>query len=274
MLPYPLMGALALAILWVNGLLVAAAALKELWPIRAWTRAIAGGARLVEGIVVRGNGPYGALAVHRVEQLGRATDAGGVVFSDRSYRGEVFGGAIALEGGGAEVAIAESAVAEVWLDATEVAEAAACPSPSAFVAALEPAKKACGHTRTVEAAVREGARVFVVVGRARESGPDVLVATIDPRSWARKRSSLVIAFAMAELLVLAGFTTLALAPPAFGAVSKVGALLGLAFFLLVTPLGTMVRDAVRPPSRCALRGRWSREGSVAIEAGAMLRRPQ
>jgi hypothetical protein len=60
------------------------------------------------------------------------------------------------------------------------------------------------------------------------------------------------------LAVAGACTAVALTPPAFGTISKIGAALCLAFFLLVQPAGTAVREAVRAPSRALLRGRWSR----------------
>jgi hypothetical protein len=47
------------------------------------------------------------------------------------------------------------------------------------------------------------------------------------------------------LLGAAACTTLALWPPVFGRISTVGGLAGLAFFLLVQPLGTALRDHAR-----------------------------
>jgi hypothetical protein len=238
-----MMGALALAILWVTTLLIAAAALKELGPLRAvrrraWER----------GVVARGDGPGAAIAVRRVEQVGRATDAGEVHFSDRAYTGEIFGGAVTLDSGG-ELAIEPTREAEVWPSASALAGATSPPDGDALGAALALAKKPKGLPRSVEARLGVGDVVFVAPGAP-------TVSAIDPRAWAAKKAALVVAFTVAEISAAALATAVALVPPAFGLVSKIGGALCLAFFLGVQPLGTAVREAVRAPSRAALRGVW------------------
>ena len=50
-------------------------------------------------------------------------------------------------------------------------------------------------------------------------------------------------------------------PPVFGLVSTIGAALGLAFFLLVQPAGTALRDAVKLPSAPITRGTWKSAAS-------------
>src|SRR5262245_43507383 len=127
------MAALALGILWVNSLLVAAAALKDFGRLAALKRRLE--RSVVRGTVARGDGPAGVLAEHRVEQVGRATDDGRIVFSDRSYAGTVHGGAIARDDGG-ELALPAAQNAEVWVAPEAVAAAAACPSEELHQKAL------------------------------------------------------------------------------------------------------------------------------------------
>ena len=110
-------------------------------------------------------------------------------------------------------------------------------------------RRAKGYARTVEAAVVVGDAVFV-------ADDGVVVSAIDPRAWAKKKAAIVVAFTIAEIAAAALATAVALVPPAFGLVSKIGGALCLAFFLGVQPLGTAVREAVRSPSRAALRGAW------------------
>src|SRR5262245_50221061 len=98
MLSKEVMGALALGILWVNTLLIAAAAYQDLRALLARRRqlgaASAQGIGLYHGRVARGRGEGGAFAVHRIEQVGRAADGEErvILFADRSAEGEVFGG--------------------------------------------------------------------------------------------------------------------------------------------------------------------------------------
>ena len=255
MLTRDVMGGLALAILWVNALLVAAAAAKQVGGLLA-RRAVL--VRVSRGRVVRGAGPEGAFAVQRVEQIGRASgDKASIVFHDRSAAGEVFGGTIAVEGGADEMVPATDA-AEVWLGARELEDAVACRSTEAFTQAYAAASKARGFARTVVATVNEGASVFVA--RAK-NGDGVVVASMDPRAVLAKNAAIGVGFIAAELAAAGACTALALRPPVFGLVSTIGGALGLAFYLGVQPLGTAVRDAMLVPSRAPVRGTWSRDAS-------------
>ncbi|MEZ4312522.1 MAG: hypothetical protein R3F14_31220 [Polyangiaceae bacterium] len=80
-------------------------------------------------------------------------------------------------------------------------------------------------------------------------------------------------FVLAELAFAGGVTALALWPPRFdGWVSLLGGVLGLGYFLAVQPVGTAVRDALRPPSTAFVRGVWiesasPREGQVSARGG-------
>ncbi|HSQ66800.1 MAG TPA: hypothetical protein VLM85_26455, partial [Polyangiaceae bacterium] len=61
-----------------------------------------------------------------------------------------------------------------------------------------------------------------------------------------------------ELAACAAATRVAWSSPHFGALSVVGAVLCLAFFLGVTPLAVALRESVRTPNIAYLRGRWAR----------------
>jgi hypothetical protein len=262
MLSRDVMGVLCLAILWVNTLLIAGAAAQR---VAALLRRRAEIGRPVRGRVVEAAG--GAIAVHRVDQVGRAAaDDASILFHDRGYAGEATGGTIALDGGG-EARVPARSEAEVWLRPDEVARAAACPSAEAFDRALEPARKARGFSRTIAASIGEGATVWVAgvvrgEGDARviepPPGRPLLLATLDPRALLARKAALAAAFAAGEILLAAACTAVALWPPVFGTVSTVGGALCLGFFLLVQPAGVAVRDAVLVPARAIVRGRWVR----------------
>jgi hypothetical protein len=172
-----------------------------------------------------------------------------------------------------EVTVAPAIEAEVWVPREAAAAAGACPSAARFDEAYPHARKARGYSRTVEAMIRQGEAVWLARGAqpageegSAEAMAPALLSTMDPRAWARSRMALLAAFAAGEIAVAAGCTALALLPPAFGTISKIGAGLGLLFFLLVQPAGTAVREAVRPPSRAIVRGKWERrvlEGPAA-----------
>jgi hypothetical protein len=271
------MGALALSILWVNTLLIVAAALKQAAAIAARLRRMGpragSGASLLEARVVRGHGRGGAIAEHRIEQVGRAgADGAGeaIVFADRSYGGEILGGVVTADG--REIAVEPSVEVEVWLSRAEVLEAAACPSGAAFDEAFALARKARGFARTIEARVGAGARVWLLGAVERDASgasrmAPALLSSVDPRAACRSRLALLVAFAAGALGALAGCTALALAQPRFGTASTVGAALCLGYFLLIQPLGTAVRDAVRLPSAAIVRGRWAR-GHVGAASAA------
>jgi hypothetical protein len=296
MLSRELMGLLALGILWLNTLLVAAAAAKELAALLEKRRSLralnlgAGdqGAGVVMGRVLRGDGPGGALAAQSIEQIGRSAGEGGeagstraILFSDRAASGVIFGGALRVElapGKTEEVTVAAAEGAEVWLPKEELEKAAEGPSAERFDRAYEDAKKARGFARTVTASVEPGRTVWVAGELTREGSAGVfcicpvrggaaLVSTVDPRALCSRKIALSVAAIAGILAGAAGSTALALTRPHFGLVSTIGGAASLAFFLLVQPAGTALRDAVRLPHRAFLRGAWRRdEGALSAEA--------
>jgi hypothetical protein len=256
MLSREVMGVLALAILWVNTLLIAAAAWKArsaLLSMRSsWTR-------VVHGKVTRGDGPDGTLATFEVKQLGRLASgpAGAILFHDKAYAGSLSGGCVALDDG-TEAILSPSENAEVWVDDPSFREFASPPSEAAFDAALVDARKARGFSRAVRAPIGAGQELFVAMGK---DGEPSVVSTLDPDAWTGKRTSLALVFIATEIMVAAACTALVLHRPLFGTLSTVGGAASLAFFLLVQPLGTWLRDTLRPPSRAQRRGTWTRNPS-------------
>jgi hypothetical protein len=253
------MGILALGILWVNTLLIAAAALKERAKLVA--RLVSLGT-VSRGKILRGDGPGDVLAAFEVVQRGRlaAADPPSILFSQRALRYTVSGGCLALEDG-SEVGIHPSENGEVWVDDATFRAAASCPSDIAFERAAIDARKADGFVRTVVVELTSGRDVFVA---RREAGS--LVATMDPRVWLARRMRLAHGFVVAEIVVAGACTATALHSPRFGTVSTLGGAASLAFFLLVQPLGTLVRDALCPPSRARRRTTWTRPQSAGHAA--------
>lgn len=279
MLSNELMGLLALGILWVNTLLIAAAAWKEIAALAVWQRRLVAlegddGAGLIHARVTEGAGPGGALALQRVEQVGRAAtqDDGGrrvILFADRSAVGEVFGGVVAREGSDSTITVDAAPSAEVWIPAAALEARGACPSDEAFDRAHADARKARGFARAVEAAATGEVFLFgqlrpmgkgLALSPAKSGG--LLVATFDPRPWLTRKIRLAALFIVGEVAVAAGCTAVALWPPRFGLVSTLGGAACLGFFLIAQPAGTALRDAVRLPSRASLRGRWRRSAPV------------
>lgn len=272
MLTREIMGLLALGVLWVNAWLVVAAAFKQLrnlWTLRAELRRAVATGELVDGEVVSA-GEGDRFAVRRVHQTGRALTTKGperILFTDGPQSFDVLGGVVSTSRGEVEVAAAEPAESEVWIDATRATEAARCPSPVAFDEAYGPASRFKGHAREVEVPVERGDRVWVL-GRA-EDGADgpvlgpwedrpLMVSTLDPLAWIGGRVRLIVLFVLGAVLALVAVTALALWPPPFGLISTIGGALGLVYFLAIQPLGTAVRDAVRTPARQPIGGTWRR----------------
>jgi hypothetical protein len=245
------MGMLALGIFWVNTLLIAAAALKERAKLVAKRMSLGPVSR---GKILRGAGPRGVLAAFEVVQRGRlsAADPPTILFSGRALRHAVSGGCLALEDG-SEVDIRPSENGEVWVDDATFKAAASCPSDVAFERAALDARKADGFVRTVVVELTAGRDVFAARREA-----SFLLATMDPRVWLARRMRLAHAFVVAEIVVAGACTATALHSPRFGTLSTLGGAASLAFFLIVQPLGTLVRDTLRPPSRARRTTTWAR----------------
>ncbi len=268
MLSREIMRLLALGVLWVNSALVLAVALRQLGNVRALRRLLRerrARGELVEG-VVEGEGVF---AVRRIAQIGRAKTTKGpdrILFTDGLQSFEVLGGALKTEAGTIEVAAAQPAESEVWIDPPRAREATACPSAAEFESAWKPASTFKGFAREVALEVRSGDRVWVSGARDGDRvGPladaPLLVSMLDPIAWCDSRARLLVAFLFAGTLALALVTGVALWPPHFGLVSTAGGVLCVAYFLAIQPIGTAVRDAVKTPARRLVGAEWARTAS-------------
>lgn len=219
----------ALGLFWVHTLLIAAAGLAE---ARGLLRAYAGASKRM--VVSSGAGPEGQFAVHRVRQVGRSRGDGEVWFHDRAYESELFG-----------------ETGEVWPGRAQQVEAATCPNAQVLAEARARASKAAGWERTVEVEFTEGDAVWLFPG---PGGP--VVAGEDPRRWRARVVVLTGGLVVVLIGAAAVCTGLCLAEPAFGTVSKIGALAALVVFNVFQLLGKVHHEAIQPPSRRALLGRW------------------
>jgi hypothetical protein len=269
MLSHDVMGLVALAVLWLNTLLVVLAALG---PLADLLRRLMRIRRL--GMVVgdvEGDEP---LAEYVVEQVGRRAaddaDRQAILFHDRQRTSIVHGGTVRR--GADVIAIAEAPAgrAEVWIAPRDTArELRERQAETPFDEAYTSSGKPKGFERRLSFAIHR-ARVWVV-GARRGAGIEdgieapadapLLVATHDPRVWLALRALWLGGFVTLVLGAALAITWLALYPPIFGTVSTVGGALGLVFFLLVQPAGTAARDAVLLPDRAPLRGSWVKPGS-------------
>ena len=295
MLTREVMGLLALGILWVNTLLIALAAWKQMSALvdrRSRLRLLADGETgygVVKGTIARGKGEGGTLAVRKVDQIGHqaasnSAERRAILFHDSVYGGEIFGGA--LSSSGHEVLVASfgsdasgaksgAATAEVWVAEHAMKEAGECASEAQFDGAFDASKKAKGYPRRVESRLRESTDVWVAgdvtkvdgvlsIAPSREHG--LLVSSFEPASFLSKKISLCLAAILGILGGASLVTVIALRPPVFGTISIVGGALGLVFFLLVQPAGTALRDAVRLPHLAFVRGEWIRGKKAEHEA--------
>jgi hypothetical protein len=255
-LPYEWLGVLALAILWINTLLIAAAALQQRAALGALRTRLAEAERsgaLIKGVVEEGRGPEGAFAVRRIEQTGRAMTVPGpdrILFTDREASAELFGGVVRGDDGCAhEIGARAGEGLEVWVEDGAPARRIG----SDFEAAWSRASTHKGFSSRIEQVVGRGARVVV-----HRDGDRLRIAALDPLAFVDRKRRLLAGFAAASILGCAVTTVLACWPPAFGAVSTLGGVLAIAFFLGIQPIGTIVRDAAKlPPERC-VGGIWER----------------
>lgn len=288
MLTREIMGALALAILWVNTLLIAAAALKLVGAHGRRLRDLRAAGRGSEGYglftarVEGGEGPEGVLARHEIAQLGRAGgEEGGrrtIHFSDRTFTTAVLGGVVSCAEVEGPIRV-KAGEGDVWPAREVVLATAGCDDPKVFDGAFEAARKARGHGRTVRSDVRAGDVVWLAGELRRGANGEwelgagdrgLLVSAIDPRAWLRRKMGLAVLFVVLEVIAAAAVTALVLVPPVFdGWPSKIGGVLGLAFFLGVQPLGNAVRDALRVPSQAFVRGRWVEPTAVSARGAAV-----
>lgn len=253
-LPYEWLGALALGILWVNTFLISGAALlsrRALGAVRDRLAAARASGALVEGVIEEGRGPGGALAARHVEQIGRAMTVPGpdrILFTDRATRAEIYGGVVRAAGGEAiEIEARAGDGAEVWVpDAPPVRE-------GAFEAAWSRASTNKGYATSIELPALPGARAWV-----HRDGDALLIATMDPIALCDRHRARLARFAAACPIACGVVTAIALVPPVFGLVSTIGGALGIAYFLIVQPLGTAARDAARLPPKRLVGGIWQR----------------
>lgn len=273
MLSREIMGAVALAILWVNTGLVVVVALKQLRSVlalRGRLRAARSRGELVSGEVRAQGAPF---AIRRIHQTGRAMTTRGperILFTDGPQSFEILGGAVTTPNGEVLIPATQPVQSEVWPAPAREIEAMERDRESTFERAFNEASKFKGYGREVAIEVRAGDRVWVQGRRdedrltATDHEP-LLVSMIDPIAWTGGRARLLVLFVLASLGGLALVTGVALWPPHFGLVSTLGGALCLAFFLAIQPLGTAVRDAVKTPARRMVGALWHRPTEGAVE---------
>jgi hypothetical protein len=270
----PILGLFALGSMWTAAILVAAAAWQDRKSLKNLIdrfnpldlREGALGMGSIRG-KVDARGPDRIFAVHEINQLGRALDAEqpAIGFRDVSASSRCLGGFVTAAGIWVRIPAADSRVS-VWTPREAREQAAACSDAFTFEAAHLGAKSAKGTRRTVTTALRAGDAIFIagevqlqdrkLVVKA-PANQNLILASFDPRGNLTRQARVITLFILAELLACALCTALALWSPAFGTVSTLGAVLCLAFFLGVTPIGVELHDWSQPPDGAPLHGEWT-----------------
>ena len=258
--PYWLLGLLALAVVWTAALLCALASVS--YARMLGKKADALRLKLAKATIVSGLGDDGSFARHEIEQIGRALDGDlpAIAFSDKTYRGRLFGGVLSIDGQEVEVAGDAREDAPVWTSLEAREQAAKVEGDERFDAFYKDARGSKGSPRVVATSLVAGDTVFV----ARDPSEGVLlVSSIDPLAFyaARRRAHWI--FALVELAVCAALTRVALQPPVFALVSTLGGAALLGFFLGVQPIGVSVEEGSREPFRAYLRGTHKRTAPFA-----------
>jgi hypothetical protein len=244
---YPAMGVLALGVLWLNTLLIAAAALTQRRALTALVQSLARASRdgsLMHAKVTEGAGFDGAIVTRTLQQVGRAITLAGpdrILFTEADTDYEVHGGAIGSE------RLGEGEVVEhLWLHHA----APLTRTLSDFDDAFRRASTTRGLTTSASTAVRVGEMVWFQRGQ--------ILASIDPLQTVRTKRLGLLLFASGAVVIGAGLTTAILWPPIFGTISTAGGAGALLFFLLVQPAGVKVRDWARLPDEQPRSDVWQR----------------
>lgn len=249
------MGVLALSVVWLNTWLIAAHAWKD---ARALGRLLSdletarGRGELVCARVLRGDGEGGAIGERRVQQIGRAVTKKGpdrILFTDRQSEMRIAGGEVEIDGATVSIGPADG---QVWTLGEPGRR-----EPGAFANAWSRA----ATNKGVESGLVIPVGTSEVWLRGKRDGARLsadLVAARSPVSVIANGRRMLLSFAFGAIITVAGITAVCFVPPVFGTVSTLGGALMIAFFILVQPLGVMVRNATRPPPERPVGGVWQR----------------
>jgi hypothetical protein len=279
-----LMGAFALGVLWTGTLLVLLASARDVrrW-FRLWRRmrplpAAGSGVGLIAARVVEGSGP---IARHTVVQTGRwaAVPDGGpraIIFHDREYRSEILGGTVETLDGSRRIDIAATEEGQVWAPG----KPQVIDPELSFEQAYARSKHVRGFPRDLRTELGAGVPLWLV-GAVKQDGDhwsmgsppggQLIASTVDPRKLSSQRIRLGLGVMALMFLIGAAATALAVWPPAFGGRSIAGGVLCLAFFLIMQPVGTWLRDRLRSPASAIVRGTLVDDPSPAVSENPALK---
>jgi hypothetical protein len=260
MLSFEFMGVLALWVLWVNTLLIAGAALIDLRRLGSGVR----GVRVLRGRIEAASSEGSPFAQLSVSRTGRIADGPtlSIQFGAQKPESSLHGGTVRV---GETAMLVREVPCRVWLDPEIIAHKLAHFTEAELPEAEEAARKRRGLQRTTDLPLEVGDDVYLagrfeqtesgLVASASDNAP-LLVSTIDPRAFIARQTAKTVSFLVAMVLVLALITGLASSEPLFGPLSKLGGVLGLAYFLLVLPAATWLRERTAAPDRRSYFGYW------------------
>lgn len=280
MLSYELMGLLALWILWINTALIAGAALLDLrrlrQPYRGFRRLPPGaeGLGVVRGQVTAASPGSPAFARLAIVRTGRLADERSLSIQFGAQRpvSTLFGGRVRVSETELEV---EPGPARVWQAPSAIHARLAAFTEAELSEAEAESRRRKGYLKTTELDVAVGQEVYVAGRFDSKHGwrvqgdleSPLLVSTVDPARFVARQTWLTLAFVFAMIVVLLGISLLAMQAPLFGPLSKVGGVLGLAYFLLVLPAATALRERTRAPDLRSYFGHWRAPRRPVGEAG-------
>lgn len=189
----------------------------------------------------------------QVEQLGRAVTTPGprrILFTDVQRRVEVQGRAYGAD------ETTQTPRVELWFSPAHTSRVASAPTD--FESAYAEASRFAGFSRVLEVRPPANATLWVTrYPREAPARPDRLVISdMEPVQLAARQCWRGVGAMTATLAAGLVCTGLVLWPPAFGAVSTLGGVACLVFFLLVQPAGVAAEAALQAPSAWLVGGLW------------------
>ncbi|MBX7099478.1 MAG: hypothetical protein K1X89_17315 [Myxococcaceae bacterium] len=235
------MGLAVLAVSWATALMVMLDLLIDF-------RALGARAKALRGRVLQATVGEKTLGFHEVEQRVRQFEVPKPAFAlfDRAHRWSLTGGPVTA--GTEPLEVVPAPGAEVWPELG--AQQAQPVDPSLLKASAGPK----GALRVVRTELSPGTTVFLAGTREGATLRTELASLVEPLSWLRSRRTLVLGLIALDLAWASAGTAVALWPPVFGLVSKLGAAVLLGHFLGITPLAVLVREKCRWPSLAFVQG--------------------
>jgi hypothetical protein len=260
-----IMGAIGLAIVWVNTGLIVAHGARELAGLRALL------VRLVPlrpGVFGIAQGTFEAVPgrtgpTYRLTQTAHRGRDGKIYFHDHRAESVFESGTVVTDTG--TLSVEAGAEVWVWPDRNLLALRQKPDDLEEFEEFLESARRASGATRKIELSIKQGDTIYVA-GTLSPEGTHLegsleaplLISATDPRRWLRHTVWRNVAMVAAALALGMALTALCFWPPVFGLVSQLGAFGLFIYFLLVQPFGLSLTRRNYLPHQAEVHGIWTK----------------